>query len=144
MSLAIKEAEQAALVGEVPVGAVIVKNGNVIASAYNMKEKLRDTTAHAEVLAIKEASKKLGEWRLIDCDMYITLEPCVMCAGAIVQSRIKRVIFGAYDKRFGACRSLYKILDEGKLNHRVEVVEGIEEEKCSSILSEFFKERREL
>lgn len=142
MSLAIEEAQKAAKVGEVPVGAVIVKNGEVIASAYNMKENLKDTTAHAEVLAIKKASTVFGEWRLIDCDMYITLEPCVMCAGAIIQSRIKRVIFGAYDKRFGACRSLYRILDEGKLNHKVEVVEGVLEEKCSSLLSEFFKERR--
>lgn len=143
MDLAIEEAKKAYKIGEVPVGAIIVKNGEVIAKAYNIKEKLKDTTAHAEILAIRKASSVLGQWRLLDCEMYVTLEPCIMCAGAIVQSRIKKLIFGAYDKRFGGCRSLYRLLDEGNLNHKVEVVEGVEEERCSMLLSSFFKERRE-
>ncbi|KMT22536.1 tRNA adenosine(34) deaminase TadA [Clostridium cylindrosporum] len=142
MSVAIEEAKKAASIGEVPVGAVVVKNGEIIAKAYNMKETLMDTTAHAEILAIKKASEILKGWRLIDCEIYITLEPCVMCAGAIVQSRLNKLIFGAYDRRFGACRSLYSIPDEGKLNHKVEVVEGIMERECSSLLSQFFKTRR--
>ena len=143
MDLAIEEARKAYKIGEVPVGAVIVKNGEAIAKAYNIKETIKDTTAHAEILAIRKASNVLGQWRLLDCEMYVTLEPCIMCAGAIVQSRIKKVVFGAYDKRFGACRSLYRLLDEGNLNHKVEVVEGVEEERCSHLLSNFFKERRE-
>lgn len=142
MGFAIEEAKKAGAIGEVPVGAVIVKDNKIISAAYNMKESLKDTTAHAEILAIKKASEALGEWRLIDCDIYVTLEPCVMCSGAIVQSRLNMVVFGAYDKRFGACRSLYNILDNGKLNHTVEVVEGVMEEECSSLLSEFFKKKR--
>lgn len=142
MGFAIEEAKKAGAIGEVPVGAVIVKDNKIIAAAYNMKESLRDTTAHAEILAIKKASETLEGWRLIDCDMYVTLEPCVMCSGAIVQSRLNKVIFGAYDKRFGACRSLYNILDNGQLNHTVEVIEGIMEEECSGLLSEFFKKKR--
>ncbi|MEG0641259.1 MAG: tRNA adenosine(34) deaminase TadA [Clostridium sp.] len=144
MSLAIEEARKAGDLGEVPVGAVIVKDNQVIASAYNMKECLKDTTAHAEILAIKQASSIISGWRLIDCDLYVTLEPCVMCSGAIVQSRIGRIIFGAYDKRYGACRSLYNIPDEGKLNHRVEVIEGVMEKECSTLLSDFFRKRRSI
>ncbi|WP_442878406.1 tRNA adenosine(34) deaminase TadA [Clostridium sp.] len=143
MSLAIREAMKAAQIGEVPVGAVIVKDNQVIASAYNMKENLKSATAHAEMIAIKKASDLLGGWRLLDCDIYVTLEPCVMCAGAIVQSRFRRVIFGAYDRRFGGCRSLYTIPDDGRLNHRVEIIEGVMEGDCSALLSDFFKKRRE-
>ncbi|MEF9952877.1 MAG: nucleoside deaminase, partial [Clostridium sp.] len=99
-------------------------------------------TAHAEIIAIQKASNVLGEWRLLDCDLYVTLEPCVMCSGAIVQSRFRRVIFGAYDRRFGGCRSLYTIPDDGRLNHKVEVIEGVMEGDCSALLTNFFKKRR--
>lgn len=142
MSFAIEEAKKASEIGEVPVGAVIVKDNEIISAAYNLKEALNDSTAHAEILAIKEASKHLNSWRLSGCSLYVTLEPCVMCSGALVQSRIDRVIFGAYDRRFGGCRSLYSILDSGELNHLIEVVEGIKQEECSKLLSDFFKKRR--
>lgn len=142
MSLAIQEAKKARDINEVPVGAIIVKDNEIVASAFNLKESFKDVTAHAEILAIQKASKNLDRWRLTGCRMYVTLEPCVMCSGALINSRIDKVIFGAYDKRFGGCRSLYNILDNGDLNHVIEVVEGVKEEECSKLLSDFFRKRR--
>lgn len=125
---------------EIPVGAIIVKDGEVIASAYNRKEELNDVTAHAEILAIREASEKLGRWRLDDCEMYVTLEPCPMCAWAIVNSRIKTVYFGSYDVNYGALGSS---IDVRKLaNSKTKVYGGIMEEECDKILNEYFKELR--
>lgn len=142
MREAIKEARKCLLLDEVPVGAVIVKDGKIIGRGHNLRETLKDATAHAEIIAIKEACKTLGGWRLIDCEMYVTLEPCVMCAGALVNSRIKRLVFGAYDKRFGACGTLYNIPCDEKLNHRLEVIGGVLEDECSKMLSDFFKKKR--
>lgn len=142
MNLAIEEAKKARDIEEVPVGAIVVKDNKVIASAFNLKESLKDATAHAELLAIQKASNTLGQWRLSGCSIYITLEPCIMCSGALINSRVDRVVFGAYDKRFGGCRSLYSILDNGKLNHIIDVVEGVKEKECSNLLSDFFKKRR--
>lgn len=125
---------------EIPVGAIIVKDGEVIASAYNRKEELNDVTAHAEILAIREASEKLGRWRLDDCEMYVTLEPCPMCAWAIVNSRIKTVYFGSYDVNYGALGSA---IDVRKLaNSKMKVYGGIMEAECDKILNEYFKELR--
>lgn len=128
---------------EVPVGAVVVYKGEIIGRGYNQRETLKDPTAHAEIMAIKEASRKLGGWRLIDCTLYVTLEPCAMCAGAIVNSRIPRLVIGAMDKRFGCCGSIDNIVDSPKFNHRVEVTYGVLEEECASLLKEFFKDLRE-
>lgn len=126
--------------GEIPVGAVIVKDGEVIAGAFNRKEELNDVTAHAEILALREASEKLGRWRLDDCDMYVTLEPCPMCAWAIINSRIKTVYFGSYDINYGA---LVSALDVRKLSSsKLKVYGGIMEEECDKILKEYFKELR--
>lgn len=138
MKRAIEIAKQAG--SEIPIGAVIVKDGEVIASAYNRKEELNDVTAHAEILAIREASKKLGRWRLDDCEMYVTLEPCPMCAWAIVNSRIKTVYFGSYDVNYGALGSS---IDVRKLaNSKMKVYGGIMEADCDKILNEYFKELR--
>lgn len=138
MKRAIEIAKQAG--SEIPIGAVIVKDGEVIASAYNRKEELNDVTAHAEILAIREASKKLGRWRLDDCEMYVTLEPCPMCAWTIVNSRIKTVYFGSYDVNYGALGSA---IDVRKLaNSKMKVYGGIMEEECDKILNEYFKELR--
>lgn len=142
MREAIKEARKCLLLDEVPVGAVVVRNGKIVGRGHNLRETLKDATAHAEIIAIKEACKTLGGWRLIDCEIYVTLEPCVMCAGALVNSRIKRVVFGAYDKRFGACGTLYNIPCDEKLNHRLEVIGGVLEDECSQMLSDFFKKKR--
>ncbi len=128
---------------EVPVGAVVVYKGEIIGRGYNQRETLKDPTAHAEIMAIKEASRKLGGWRLIDCTLYVTLEPCAMCAGAIVNSRIPRLVIGAMDKRFGCCGSIDNIVDSPKFNHRVEVTYGVLEKECASLLKEFFKDLRE-
>ena len=134
MKRAIEIAKQAG--SEIPIGAVIVKDGEVIASAYNRKEELNDVTAHAEILAIREASKKLGRWRLDDCEMYVTLEPCPMCAWTIVNSRIKTVYFGSYDVNYGALGSA---IDVRKLaNSKMKVYGGIMEEECDKILNEYF------
>ena len=143
MQEAIKEAKKAKEKLEVPVGCVIVKDGKIIARAHNLKESKADTTKHAEILAIQKASKKLKAWRLLDCEMYITLEPCPMCAGAIIQSRIKKIYIGTMDEKTGACGSVLNLLQDYAFNHIVEVEKGIEKEKCEKILKDFFKEIRQ-
>ena len=144
MKEALKEAEKAYKKLEVPVGAIIVKDGKIIARAYNQKESKTDTTKHAEILAIQKASKKLKSWRLIDCEMYVTLEPCTMCAGAIIHSRIKKVYIGAMDEKTGAVGSVLNLFEEYKFNHKPEVEKGILKEDCESLLKQFFKELRKL
>lgn len=141
MALALAEANMAAEIGEVPVGAVVVKDGTVIASAHNQREVLHDATAHAEVLAIREACRVLGGWRLSGCTLYITLEPCAMCAGAAVNSRIGRIVFGAYDHRFGSAGSIANI-PSLPLNHRPAVTGGVMREECEEILRDFFGKKR--
>ena len=144
MKQALKEAEKAYQKLEVPVGAVIVKDGKIIARAHNQKETKTDTTKPAEILAIQKASKKLKSWRLIDCEMYVTLEPCSMCAGAMINSRIKKVYIGAMDEKTGAVGSVLNLLDDYTFNHKVEVEKGIMEEECQEILKKFFRELRKL
>lgn len=143
MMQAIKEAQKAYDKKEIPVGAVIVKDGKIIARAYNIKEEKNDTTKHAEIIAIQKASKKLNSWRLIDCEMYVTLEPCSMCAGALIQSRIKKVYIGTMDEKTGACGSVLNLLKDYKFNHDIEIEYGIMQEECKMQLKQFFKELRE-
>jgi tRNA(adenine34) deaminase len=142
MRLALVEAEAAAAADEAPVGAIIVRDGQVLASARNEREALRDPTAHAEVIAITQAAAALGQWRLDGCTLFVTLEPCPMCAGAIVQARIPRVVYGATDPKAGAVRSLFRIADDPRLNHRAEIVEGVLAEPCGRVLTEFFQRKR--
>lgn len=142
MKEALKEAKKAYEKEEIPVGAIIVKDNKIIARAYNVKEEKRDTTKHAEIIAIQKASKKLKSWRLTDCDIYVTLEPCSMCAGALIQSRIRKVYIGTMDKKTGACGSVLNLLEDYKFNHKVELENGILEKECEKILKEFFKELR--
>ena len=145
MQLALQEAEAAEEENEVPVGAVIVHGKlQVIASDHNRREQLRDPTAHAEVLAITQAAAALGSWRLEDCTLYVTLEPCPMCAGAILQARIPRVVYGADDPKSGAVQSLYRLLNDTRLNHQCSVVSGVLAEPCSNVLSRFFQRQRAL
>ena len=144
MKQALKEAEKAYRKLEVPVGAVIVKDGKIIARAHNQKETKTDTTKHAEILAIQKASKKLESWRLIDCEMYVTLETCSMCAGAIINSRIKKVYIGAKDEKTGAVGSVLNLFEDYTFNHKVETETGIMEKECQETLKKFFKELREL
>lgn len=142
MKEALKEARKAYNKEEIPVGAVIVKNGKIIARAYNLKETKKDTINHAEILAIKKASKKLNSWRLTDCEMYVTLEPCSMCAGALIQSRISKVYIGTMDYKTGACGSILNLLEDYTFNHKVEVETGVLKDECEEILKDFFKELR--
>lgn len=142
MALALKEAEKALKTGDIPVGAVAVLDGKVIARARNEKEKRGDATAHAELLCLQKAAKKLGTWRLNTVELYTTLEPCPMCAGAIVLSRIKKLIYGASDPKAGAAGSVMNITMHKKLNHRPSVVKGVQKEECSRILKDFFKNLR--
>lgn len=144
MKMALKEAKKAYDKLEVPVGAVIVKDGKVIAKAHNLKETKLDTTKHAEILAIQKASKKLGSWRLLDCEMYVTLEPCSMCAGAMINSRIKKLYMGALDEKTGACGSVLNLLEDYPFNHKIEVEKGILQTECETILKQFFKMLRNL
>ena len=144
MKQALKEAKKAYKKLEVPVGAVIVKEGKIIARAHNQKETKTDTTKHAEILAIQKASKKLESWRLIDCEMYVTLEPCSMCAGAIINSRIKKVYIGAMDEKTGAVGSVLNLFEDYTFNHKVEAETGVMEKECQETLKKFFKELREL
>lgn len=142
MEQALIEAEKASRLGEVPVGAVIVSNGSVIARGHNLRESKNNALAHAEMIAIDEACKKLGSWRLDNCELYVTLEPCPMCAGAIVNSRVKAVYFGAYDLKGGACGSVVDLFKKGTFNHSPVVYAGIMEDACEEILKEFFKRLR--
>lgn len=139
MKQALKEAKKAFDKQEVPIGAIIVKDGKIIARAHNLKEIKKDTVEHAEIRAIKKASKKIGAWRLTDCEMYTTLEPCPMCAGAIIQARIKKVYIGARDEKTGACGSVLNLLADYKFNHKVEVEYEVLEKECQDILKDFFK-----
>ena len=141
MNEAIRLAKKAAELGEVPIGAVIVKDGEIISEGYNLRETEKLSTAHAEISTIESACKKLGGWRLFGCTLYVTLEPCPMCAGAIVNSRIDRVVYGASDIRFGACGSLFNI-NSYPLNHAFEITKGVCEEECRTLLSDFFSELR--
>jgi tRNA(adenine34) deaminase len=129
--------------GEVPVGAVVVYQGEIIASAYNGREGTQDPTAHAELIAVRKAAQVLGSWRLIDATVYVTLEPCPMCAGVMVNARVPTVVFGAKDPKAGAVCSLYTLLNDSRLNHRVDVRSGVLESECSSILTDFFRGIRE-
>ena len=138
MEEALKEAQKALELGEVPVGAVIVKNGEIVARAHNLKEVKKNAVYHAEILAIEEASKKLEAWRLTDCEMYVTLEPCPMCAGAIINSRIKKLYIGAMDEVMGACGTALNLLENYKFNHIVQVEKYILKDECKNILEEFF------
>lgn len=142
MKLALDEARKAEQLGEVPIGAIIVRNGEVIGRGYNRREIDGDSLAHAELLAIKDASQTLGGWRLLDSTLYVTLEPCPMCAGAIVQSRIARVVFGTYDPKAGCAGTLMNLLQEPRFNHQVEVQSKVCEEECSEILKSFFRALR--
>lgn len=143
MRAALKEAQKAYNKGEIPVGAVIVKDDKIIARAHNLKELKKDTTKHAEIIAIQKASKKLESWRLEDCEMYVTLEPCSMCAGALIQSRIKKVYIGTMDYKTGACGSVLNLLNDYKFNHYVEIENGILKDECENMIKQFFKELRE-
>lgn len=142
MKLALKEAELAFLKGEVPVGAVLVHNDKIIAKAHNRRETSDDPTGHAEVIALIRGAKKLRSWRLSSAMLYVTKEPCVMCAGAMISARLKRLVYGCKDLKGGAVESLYNILNDKRLNHQVEVVGGVLEEECTLLLKRFFKERR--
>jgi tRNA(adenine34) deaminase len=144
MRVALAEARLAFEEGEVPIGAVVVHQARAIALAHNQREMLRDPTAHAEMIAITQAAEALGSWRLLDCTLYVTLEPCPMCAGAIVQARVPTVIYGATDPKAGACHTLYQIATDARLNHQAAVIGGVLAEDCRSILQEFFAQQRAL
>ena len=143
MKEALKEAQKAYEKLEIPVGAVIVKDGEIIARGHNLKETKTDTTKHAEIIAIQRASKKLQSWRLIDCEMYVTLEPCTMCAGAIINSRIKKIYIGTMDKKTGAVGSVLNLFKDYTFNHNVEYETGIMQKECEQMLKFFFKELRQ-
>ena len=142
MQIALDLARQAALNGEVPVGAIIVKDGVIIGSGSNAPIGLHDPTAHAEIIAMRQAAQHLGNYRLIDCTLYVTLEPCAMCSGAMQHARIAKLVYGASDPKTGACGSVIDLMSESKLNHHTEVVGGVLAEECGAVLTEFFKQRR--
>ncbi|MBT2526628.1 tRNA adenosine(34) deaminase TadA [Streptomyces flavidovirens] len=142
MRLALDEAARAAEAGDVPVGAVLLApDGSLLAAGHNEREATGDPTAHAEVLAVRRAARELGEWRLTGCTLVVTLEPCTMCAGAIVQSRVERVVYGALDEKAGAAGSLWDVVRDRRLNHRPEVIQGVLERECSDLLTAFFRDR---
>lgn len=143
MKAAITQAHKAYAIDEVPIGCVIVQNDKIIARGYNRRNIDKNTLAHAELSAIRKASKKTGDWRLEDCTMYVTLEPCQMCAGAIVQSRMKRVVIGSMNAKAGCAGSVLNLLQMQQFNHQVEITRGVREEECSQMLSQFFRELRE-
>ncbi len=143
MALALEQAEEAARCGEVPIGAVLVRDGSILAADRNRREALKDATAHAEILVMRRAGELLGGWRLSNCTLYVTLEPCPMCAGAMVQARIDRLVFGAADPKGGAAGTLYDIVRDRRLNHRLEVTGGLLEAECAALLQKFFRERRD-
>ncbi|MUV37990.1 tRNA(adenine(34)) deaminase [Lentibacillus sp. JNUCC-1] len=142
MKAAIAQAEKAGQLGEVPIGAVIVHENEIIATGHNLRETTEETLSHAELYAIEAANEKIGSWRLENCTLYVTLEPCPMCAGAIVQSRIKRVVYGAPDPKAGCAGSLLNLLQDERFNHQVEVTRGVMEAECSALLKDFFRELR--
>lgn len=142
MRLALEEASLAFSEGEVPVGAVLVIDGNVAAKAHNTRETLKDPTAHAEVIAIRIGSEKTNNWRLSNATLYVTKEPCIMCSGAMVNARLRRLVYGCKDEKGGGVDSLYSLLSDKRLNHQVEVVSGVLEDECAEILKRFFQERR--
>ena len=143
MKQALNQAKKAYLNDEIPVGAIIVKENKIIAKAYNEKENKHDTTKHAEILAIQKASRKLQSWRLTDCEMYVTLEPCSMCAGALIQARLKKVYIGTMDSKTGSCGSKLNLLHDYEFNHKVEIQTGVLQKECEELLKKFFKELRE-
>ena len=143
MRAALRDAREAAAADEVPVGCVIVHDGLVIGRAHNQTETLQDATAHAEIVAIGAASTALGSWRLTDCTLYVTLEPCAMCAGAIILARVPRLVYGAFDPKAGACGSVLDVIHEPRLNHRVEVTPGVLAAECGELLREFFAAKRQ-
>jgi tRNA(adenine34) deaminase len=142
MARALELAREARSLGEVPVGAVVVRAGRILVQAFNLRETLHDPTAHAERLALTWAGRAIGSWRLDECVLYVTLEPCAMCAGAIVQSRLARLVYGATDPKAGACESLYRLVSDPRLNHRVPITAGVLADQCGEVLKEFFQERR--
>ncbi|MFC4098776.1 tRNA adenosine(34) deaminase TadA [Paenibacillus xanthanilyticus] len=142
MQEAIEEARKAEAIGEVPIGAVIVKDGSIIGRGHNLRETTADPTAHAEMVAIREASKHLGAWRLMGCTLYVTLEPCPMCAGALVQSRIHKVVYGTTDPKAGCAGTLMNLLQEPRFNHETEMVSGVLQEECAALLTNFFRKLR--
>ncbi len=142
MAIALAEARQAARTGEVPVGAVLVYAGREFARAHNSPIARTDPTAHAEILCLREAAQSLGNYRLSDAALYVTLEPCVMCAGALVNARVHRLVFGARDLRFGGVRSKFRVADSDLLNHRLEIIEGVRAAECTALLKDFFEPRR--
>ncbi|BCG56659.1 tRNA adenosine(34) deaminase TadA [Paenibacillus sp. URB8-2] len=143
MSEAIAEAQKAEALGEVPIGAVIVRNGQIIGRGYNLRETTMDSTAHAEMVAIREASAALNSWRLLECTLYVTLEPCPMCAGAIVQSRVPLTVYGTPDPKAGCAGTLMNLLEEPRFNHRTEVISGIRQAECAGLLTSFFRRLRQ-
>src|SRR5947199_10116573 len=143
MREALRQAKKAYNADEVPVGAVVVREGKIIGRAYNQVELLKDATAHAEMLAITQAEEAVGDWRLTDCDLYVTKEPCIMCAGALVHTRIRRVIFGCADLVAGAAGSMMNVLQMSGLNHRCEITSGVLQKECAAVLEDFFRKRRE-
>lgn len=143
MQAALEEARKAMAIGEVPIGAVVVRNGEIVGRGHNLRETGKDPTLHAEMIAIREASQRLGGWRLIGCTLYVTLEPCPMCAGAIVQGRIEQVVYGASDPKAGCAGTLMNLLAEPRFNHQVPVVAGVLEEECGQILKAFFRRLRD-
>lgn len=142
MRQALALAREAMAIGEVPVGSLVVRDGRIVSQAYNLRETLHDPTAHAERVALTLAGRALGSWRLDGCTLYATLEPCPMCAGAIVQSRIARVVYGAVDPKAGACDSLYRLVADPRLNHRARITRGVLAAECGDLLSQFFQNRR--
>ncbi|QQZ62695.1 tRNA adenosine(34) deaminase TadA [Paenibacillus sonchi] len=142
MKEAIAEARKAEALGEVPIGAVVVRDGKIIGRGYNLRETTMDSTAHAEMVAIREASVLLGSWRLLDCHLYVTLEPCPMCAGAMVQSRVPLTVYGTPDPKAGCAGTLMNLLEEPRFNHRTEVIQGILQQECAELLTTFFRQLR--
>ena len=142
MGAALREAEAAGAAGEVPIGAVVVAGGEIVAAAGNRTLRDADPTAHAEIVVLREAARRVGNHRLVGAELYVTVEPCIMCAGAVVQARVARVVFGCADPKAGALGSVYDIAADARLNHHFEVISGIEEERCRALLQQFFRERR--
>ncbi len=142
MKMALAEARKAYQRAEVPIGAVVICNDQVVGRGFNLREQTQDPTSHAEMIALREAAENEASWRLEDCQLYVTLEPCPMCAGAILQSRIKRLVYGASDPKAGAVRSLYQLLDDDRFNHQVEVEAGVMEAESAQLLKDFFRELR--